>query len=513
MFGEYANFYAGQLRVHNFEMLRRALGDIGPSFTCIAGGYFHFETGGTLAWIQSSFVSGALVCILIWAGRRPIHRFKGLALLAAVFLGAAAPTLRFYHEATGFDGSRLFYLPAIFVSIGMALPIMGAFSKLRTLRRLSFAYVLATLFMFGVSGYHHLDSQLGAAELIARVRQDLTTIARNSDRDDVAYGLLDVPTDVDHAPTYGTFLGYAFRHPFTTDEIVARNVIDLKMALMSDELYTNQVSVQILRWKPDEGGGRDHGGLVPETRILLPPEGRRPRLVFPDDAQAMEIRPGLVPRDVRYLRLELAEAPAEDCAFAVVFLDEERATFRREIRIETKYETAAEIFVPVHDSEEWLFRRRLLGVGIEPISGLPPRVVAIDTEVDFPAIEIVSPAPDSEFSINGDPPVIAFRDANEFPWLRVRVFIRPLEMTWTFPRVQLEQDGDRFVVHLDRPSFGPDERPVDWSLFQPGGPGDLEAKGIAKEAISWRVEGLRGQVDREAAPQGASDIRRLWVVR
>lgn len=508
-FGEYANYYAGHTRVWSRDIVVRMFDDLAPTFEQLASGYFHYEAGGVMPRLQSLFASVLFIGIAAWTARRPMRRLKLVGVLALLYLLAVLPVLRFFLEASGFDASRLFYLPAVMVSLAMAFPIQAVFSRLQPVRWAGIAYVAFVLLHFGVASYSHVGAQREAASLIARVRQDLTTIANHSGRGDAAYAILGIPTEIDRVPVYGTFLTYAFRAPFVDEDILARTVIDLGVVVHGRELYSSNIAVQFLDWVAEDGG-RDRGRLQPRTGLLPGPSGSARLVEFSGDGMLLD--PPITARDVRALRLDFAAPLNEKTDFEVRFIDEDGEAVLVPFKIEPRTPINS-LHVGVEDQEAWVLRTPITRVVVQTTSGPAVRLSAIDFAAPLPAIELVEPSR-TEYPVRGASPAVAFRDPQDHSWYRLRIFL-DREITMTLPREFFERDGDVLrVPDGSNSGFLPGEQHADhWSRLSPGQGDLLGAFGVGRMPFSVRVEGLRDQHHVKAWPQAASRIATAWLVR
>lgn len=508
-FGEYANFYAGHTRVWSRDIVVRMFDDLGPTFERLASGHFHYDEGGLLIRLQGIFASVLFVGVAAWTARKPLRRIKLVALLALLYLVAVAPVLRFFLEASGFDASRLFYLPAVLVSVALAFPAQAIFSRLQPLRWAGIGYTCAVLLMFTAATVHHVTSQLEAAGLIARVRQDLEAITAHTGRRDVGYAILGIPTEIDRVPVYGTFLTFAFREPFTDDEILARTVIDLGVVIHGRELYGSDIPVQFLDWK-SEPGGRDRGRLEPRTGLLPGPTGTARAVELA--AQGGVIDPPVVARDVRALRIDFATPITEAASFAIRFIDGDGEAAIVPFELKPRGPIAS-LHVSVEDREAWVLRGPIDRVAITSTAGPPPRLAAIDFAAELPRIELIEPGA-RDYSVRGESPRVSFRDPHDHPWIRLRIFL-DRELTMTLPREFFQRDGDVLSVPTGSSNgFLAGENHGDYWGNLTSGDGDLlGAFGVGRMPFSVRIEGLVDQHHAGAWAQAASPIVTAWLVR
>ncbi len=528
MFGEYANLYAGQVRVINFEIIKRMIEDFFILTPNLIGGYFYTvdletDTIRTLGHIQRWLTIAMLVLTTLWILRKPVRRFLGYALLVVLYGVAVAPALRFFREACGFDATRLFYLPALFSSILMALPLQLLMARLKMLRRAALIWLLSACAVWGTGAFRHYSNQMDAAALIARVRQDIQAYHRAQSGEKSAFVVFMLPVEIGHVALYGTFLRYAFTEDFTDEPIVVHATWseDLLFELKEGGLYRFPHPVQFLEWRDDS---RDIGHLHAMTRVLPGLKGYHPRLKWPQNALELKLDPPIHPRDVKTLELEFAEAPTTDFAFKLIFEDEtfqetrnptdqDAASHTLEVNWKPgEFGSSAQVRFHFLQDPGWLFMGPVVKARIEVVSGTMPKITAINFEAHIP--EIVTTIPDDRtYSIEGPEPAILFKETERCDWYRVRVFFGVVEKIWTFPRKHLhKRETGELEVRLSRGGFFNDEWPISWDQLKVYSISILDRQGIRETPFQYRIEGLRGQIDHQAQPQTLSRVARFLIV-
>ncbi|MCB9833275.1 MAG: hypothetical protein H6807_12455 [Planctomycetes bacterium] len=512
LFGDQADFYAGHERILTVEIVLRMLGDVLPTFGMLVGGSFQDAGGAIGGWLRSVLGTALLLVPIPWLLRRPLRRLRFVAFAAGLYLLAAAAPLRFFEEAAGFDASRLFYLPFLVIAPLLALPFLALSSPIRSFRRLGIAFTVLAALTWTIAGWSHLRAQLAAARLVERVRNDLLAIASEPGGHEVVQAVIGVPTDVDRAPTYGTFLGLAMKRPFVDPPLWVWSIQeDQRKASLRNRMLTNPqhpYPVRILEWQ----GGTD-GRLVKISGILPPPCGHHPLVELPAGGDELALEPPVRPRDVPALALSFEGAA--------------RARFRCEVLLETVEGatiTIAEDFDPgeagwserhlveLTEREDWLFAQPIRRLRWQVEGDDAPRLVAIDFGAEVPAIELIE---SGEVSLEGEDPGIRFRDPGGFDWFRIRVFLQAETRSFTYPRQRFERLEDGSLrIHLSSPGFmkGEDALQIG-DLRRAGGRSFFDEKGVQRIALVYRVEALRGNIGPAASPQAASILGKTAITR
>ena len=352
LFGEYANYYAGQVRSFSLEIIGRMVDDFVPVFDAMIGGWFHHPEGSLAATGQSLLGGAVVLGLLVWTARRPFARLRLLGALLACYLVTLLPILRFYREAAGFDASRLFYMPALYAAVAVALPLEGLRSRLGLLRLASFLLAALLAASWGLAYWKSISANLQASRIVARVRQDLNAIASTAE-EPCAYLVTSLPTDVDHVPTYGSFLGHAFRDTFNGKSIEVRALMDEELLLRQDALYTSDYPVQVLRW--DGTSDRDGGRLVPATGVLPGPKGLKPAFDLAPGQEDLDLAEALRPRDLRAIGLRFDRRPTEPFVLDVRAIDRRGTVIDWHWDWKPLHGSCREFAFSVHRDRRWLY--------------------------------------------------------------------------------------------------------------------------------------------------------------
>ena len=510
MFGEMANYYAGHVRSFSPAIVGRMMEDFLPAFRNALAGEFYRAQGGVLAWLTTLVAFLLVVNLVLFVLRKPLRRGKGILFLLVLQLIAVAPSLRFYREAAGFDVSRLFYLPLLLQIplILFALAGWRARFQVRRIAAIALAAVLAA--SWGIAAVRQVQSQMTAARTIARIRHDLNAMATIA-AEPCGWLVMNVPPDVDHIPLYGTFMSYAFRPLFNGGTALeVRALLSRDLLLREDALYGTQVPVRILQWT----GTAEEGRLEALTGLLPAPDGHRPTIAPPSADVQFELPESFVPRSVKALDIRLDRTPDRDFDLGITFTDEHGESFTAHWDWKILYGVTNRFQAAVHREWQWVTLGRIVSCRVTTSGEAAPRVLAVGCDGDVPRLEALSPR-DIDVPVGGEGPWIVFRDPQEFPWYRVRLFIEPRTLTWTLPRTRFDaRDDGALRIRLDTPGFNPGEIPVYWEDLRPGGRIDLlGALGVTRLPLSWMVEGLRGDESPQALPQGESDVVTFWITR
>ena len=510
MFGEMANYYAGHVRSFSLPIAGRMLGDFLPAFENALAGEFYRTPGGVLAWLTAAVAFLLLINLVFFVLRKPLRRGKGILFLLLLQLIAMAPSLRFYREAAGFDVSRLFYLPFLLQVPLLVFALAGWRAKFQVRRIAAFALAALLAASWGIATVRQVRSQGTAARTIARIRHDLKAMA-NIAPEPCGWLVMNVPSDVDHIPLYGTFMSYAFRPLFNNGTgLEVRALLSRELLLREDALYETQVPIRILRWT----GSAEDGRLEALTGLLPAPDNRRPTLQSPAPGISFPVPGGFAPRSVKALDIHLDRTPTKDFGLQITFTDEHAGEFTARWNWKVLYGVADRFQAAVHRQWDWVTLGRIVSCRVTTSGEEAPRVDSIRCNGEIPKIEALSPR-DVDVPVGGEGPWLIFRDPHAFPWYRVRLFIEPRTLTWTLPRTRFDvRDDGALRIRLDTPGFHPGEIPVYWEDLRPGGRNDLlGALGVTRLPLSWMVEGLRGDESPRALPQGESDVVTFWITR
>ncbi|MEZ6197655.1 MAG: glycosyltransferase family 39 protein [Planctomycetota bacterium] len=515
MFGEYADYYAARHQAFTFEVARRMVADVVPSFVSMLSGWFYYEPGGLwqrLAELYATLAAGAGV---LWLTRRPVRRAKAVLLALLLYLLLAMPILRFWREAIGYEVTRVFYLLQIFPCLLLGLPLSGLFARGRLTRLVALVILATTLGILAPAVHRHLDAQFGAARILERIRSDLGAIAAANRTPGVAYGVLGIPDHYERSPIYGSFLLFAMSDVFVADPVDAVAIEDKNSFLEGPRLRELPRPVQILQWTPYEAGDPTRGRLQPYrgTGVLPAPTGRRPALEIPAGATTVDLGAGLVPRDVDALRIVFREAPTTALTFRLEFEDEYGETVALPFDLDpAAYGMGANYLAPVKDREDWIFRGRLLRLRIDAPAG-DPGIVRIDTDATLPAFALAPATRD--VSLAGPEPDYAFFAPEGFAWFRVVIYLGYQRRMWTLSRGEFAtRDDGALVFHASQPGRirqPPElrEDPFPWDLVTGGGdrPSILDVQGWESVRVRWHVEALTGQIDpaKVVYPQARSE--------
>ncbi|MFT7618114.1 MAG: hypothetical protein ACI97A_001754 [Planctomycetota bacterium] len=501
-FGPYANLYAGHVRVINIEILKRTFHDFFRCFPHMTGGYFYCAEIKYLEILQRASAGFMFVMASLWILRKPVKRSMGFLFLLALYTIAVAPAMRFYREASGFDASRLFYLPFVFVSVIIAIPMQLFMARLKTIRLAAWVWLIFSFVTWGIGIYYASTTQVRASKITARVRQDVRAFAQSSGENPPAFVIFRLPVEVGNIPLYGTFLPIAFSKDFMDDPLMVFSTTsdDIKWELRQGGLHAHDYDVQVLEWKSDE---RDIGHLTPYTKILPGPIGYRPKLDWPDAGNKMELEQKLHPRDVKTLRINFKEAPIAPFEFKLVFSD---ISSDQELTIKwnpKKYGAADHVFMHFLEAPEWLFLGKIKTIELVPVAGEVPKLSSLDFGQELP--KILSTLPDNTvFRASGTEPVLTFKEIEPCPWYRCRLFFGMKERTWTLPRQMLIHDNGELRFQLSRQGYFPQEFAMGWDALRQYLNSILDLQGLTEFKIRYKLEGLRGQIDPGSQPQAVS---------
>ncbi len=518
VFGDQADFYAGYERLVTWEIIGRVLGDIAPTLSMLVGGSFHGAGGVPGDWLRSALTTMLLLVPIPWLLRRPLRRSCFVVFASALYLIAAAAPLRFFEEASGFDASRLFYLPFLFVAPLLALPFLALSSKVRSFRRLGLAFTVVAFLAWGLGAWAQISSQLGAASVVRTVRENLLAIASEPGGDEVVYVTVGIPTDVDHVPTYGTFLRIAFKEPFVDRSLEVFPVQEGRLAaeLRNRRLFDRNTPrpVRILEWRHDSSA-TEAARLVSTTGVLPPPGGPRPRLEFPQGSDTLAFPAPIRPRDVPVLALEFDPTAVWGKSVAnLVFETEDGRSVAVTLDLElAETDMPGRYLVELAERSDWLFSPPFTRLRWVPVSGRLTRPSAVDFAAELPPIELMV---EKTVSIAAGDPGLRFREppGERYGWFRIRVFLDSTTRSFTYPRERLEEleDGS-LLVRLDSPGFNPGEDPLPLADLVRDGRNVLDEKGVLALPLGYRIEALRGSMRPAASPQAASPIGRLLLTR
>ncbi len=511
MFGPLANLYAGHVRVINMQILERTIIDFFRSFPHVAGGYFYCDKLRALEILQRVSVVFMFIMSGFWIMRRPVKRTLGFLFLLGLFTISVAPAMRFYREASGFDASRLFYLPFVFVSLIIAIPMQLLMARIRLIRSLTFIWLLVSIVTWSWGAYHATTSQLRAAEIIARVRQDVRAFSQRVDVKDPFYVVFRLPTEVGNVALYGTFLNTAFTADFMKEPIFVRSTWskNLRWELREGQLFDYPFPVQFLEWVDDE---RDGGHLKPMTRVLLGPIGYKPLIPWPQGQDTVKLEQKVHPRDIRSLKVNFKNKPKDKFAFKLVFRDD-----RSEYVVESKWNpkmfgTGDHMHFYFVEEADWLFLGGIQEVEFVPVSGKPPTITSIDFGSALPKITTTIPNR-TPFPIGGSEPEIRFKEEEPCPWYRVRVFFGIKERSWTFPRAALLQENGELAVRLSKGGYFKHEFAIGWEDLKKNSVSKLDLMGLTQLPFRYKIEGLRGQIDAQGQPQSTSAEASFLITR
>lgn len=501
-FGADAEFYAGERRIWTMSIVFRMFADFLPALSSAATGHYAGDAGsivGKVSGVTTSALGGAL---LVWIARRPILRTRGVLAILFFYAVAVLPTLRLYREGSGFDASRLFYLPSIFVSILIALPLEGFRSRLRIVRT-------ATTVVFGLlavttalSAARQIGAQLEAAEIIRRVRDDVRAIATADGGKTTAYIVLDVPDSIRKAPCYGTFMSYAFLPPIAPTFIPVRWVHSRDILFGTELLHSIPAPARILAWDADERR------ILPITPVLPAPIKRTWTVTIVGSSVDLAKDP-IIPRAVETLSLTF-ENPAETFEFTLRFRDDTQRTVDFVLKNDVATPNAAAFFIPVGRHADWVTKTALVGAEIVAADGAAIASlgkVTVSTAERLPGIKAVSPGSADAVSLSAAEPTFFFEPGSPaLPFYRLTILTDTSALTWTMKVDDLDKNGDRLGIRPSMQGLAPGEVPHLLSELK----GLLDRRGVAEMPLVWKIEGLR---ETGGPPQSQSDGIATRIVR
>ena len=504
-FGSDAGLYAGEVRTFSFAILGRMLADFLPATRGLVGGSFRHIDEGFGALVQGLAGTALLIGLGIWVARRPIVRLRGLAALLIAYAVALFPSLRFFREASGFDASRLFYLPAVFIAVLMALPLGGLFVRVGLVRRATMLLAVVFGVSLALATWREFGAYRDAADVVARVRQDLRAMTAMEEGRGRGYMILDLPNDCDGAPCYGTFLTVAMRPPFVDRPILAKSVIDLGVVLGNGELHAVGAAfpVQILRWNATERRLEPVGGLLPAKK------GFAPRVVFAPGETALALAPPIHPRDVRAVEVVFESAPSRPSGYKIRFDDDRGATAEFAVLLDPRFGSTAAQKLRLYADGDWTFRGPIVAVSVRADSADGPRVAALDFAADLERLEASSPPEGARLALAGPEPEFVASVPETYPFVRLSISVSPVVLTWTMARADVLSADGRVRIKPSMQGLGAGEKPRYFSDLTSGG-NKLDERGVATGSFAWRIEGIRGD---PSWPQASTAERRAVLER
>ncbi len=510
LFGPWANYYAGEMRTFSTDVILSVFTDFIPITQKLIVGFFYYGTDDVDAWFLPGRerVVGAVFFLAVsvgalWIMRHPFRRIRWSLFGILILFAASVPTLRFFEAASGFDATRLFYLPSCVLCVLLAAPLSGVFARLSPLRLGARIWLCILLATWSIAGVNQYRAQVAAADVITRVRSDLLAFRSADSNDKLAYLVLDVPPGLNRVPLYGTFMTYAFAAPFERDPFLTRSIHNMDFFLGQRHLYLEGYPARLLRW--DAGEQR----LIAEGGVMPAPSGHRPTVTFNGVPRKAYIEGGVRPRDCPLIELTYESAPQSPFRLDIAFFtedSEDEAALTVPLYWDPSRGTAKRTFISLDHIKEWVRLGVIRHLSVTLREGTMPQLTSIRTDTSLPTLELISPVDRERRAVNDSEPIFRFRSVKELTHYRLFVHHAGFPITWTLPAEHLLQldGGDlgfkfsmagalRTPPDLEDPARL--EQPRYWNDMTAGAfrTNVLDAKGVQGFDIDWWIEGYVAQ--------------------
>ena len=467
----------------------------------LAGGE-RFPTSGPLTLLPRAAHGLLLVGLVVWAAPRPVRRSLAVLFAVPLYIFAITGAMPSFDPSANYDPTRRLYLATAVLVVVATIPLVALTRRLRPVRWFAWAYAAVILTTWSISFWRHADAHLDTARTIARIRQELVTLATSREGENVRRFVIGLPTSRNGLPLFGDALDDAFRPPHRMPAIPVDNAHTVNRVVAAPEVWSDPAALQVVRWVPSDDD-RDIGRFEALTDVIPAPVGHRPQLEIPASPSPRRVLldPPLVPRDVRALRLRFAEPLTTDGTATLRWTDEADRSIELPVEWNPALGTAPEILLPIATSShgtEWLRSRRFRRLEVE---GTGPFAAAwtIETDATLPSLSLLAPENNTGFDASDDEPDFRFEDDGSSTWYRLVLTAEGrVVRQWTVPRGVLRHVEGTLAFRLSMTSGYPGEAPVEWV------DGDQP-----RRAFEWHIEGYRGQL---TWPQAKSE-RRSIVVR
>ena len=494
-FGDRALTYVGAERTWTPEIFDRMLADLWPAMKDLASGYFYYDESRLPGSLQGPFVTFLALGLAAWIAVSPVKRAALALWVLAAFLAATALPLRFLREGRGVDVSRLFYLPAVFMSLLLAMPCSALFSERRTARAGGLLVGIAILTFWTISGLKDAEAQRAATLFMDDVRAEIGAAAGGLSSTEIL--LIDLPEDVDYAPAFGRFVKRAFREPFTSPPIDVLRFRSQEKDLLAEHIVGSAKALQLLGWNPAASR------LEPRSPLLTP---NVPGAALPPSARFLDAASG----DARLASIATPErwtgrsAPVVELRLAAPIAGQ--ATYRIEARGKdgglavfpiawsSRFQTDV-LRLHLWREVEWPALGEIKTLTVYRDQAATPAPLEARACPVERAIEALAPRNGQELAIDGPEPIFEFACSVDAPLFRLNL-TKPMRYSIVAHRdlCRTETPG-RYAIRLSTPRA--DGRPADF-LWESGRAGlrtnVLDHFGQKSVELIWSVDALNGDL-------------------